>query len=366
MSTGIAREDIERHPQLADFVDKRMEECPFVGYPTGWFLVAFSDEIKAGQLTPAHYFGKDLVIWRSDAGEIRVMDAHCPHMGGHLAHGAVGAKHEFGLVVGDSLQCPWHGWRWSGEGRNVEIPNSSKCNQNARVKVWPTREIQGRLVMVWHDSEGREPFWEVPGVPELDEPEEYYLEEGDTCRAFYENLFFPIPMLAENYVDGAHIKFVHGSEIGDPRVTLDEGPVFKSFFDVVYRSRRSGHATEGSITVEGWGQGVTINRLYGVHDNFMIVGHTPTDGWHSDIRVLNFCRRVPGEPHPSGLAKLTIEKQLTAINEDQPIVEHARYRARPAFTAEEAKVFMSVRRWTRQFYPLLRGPARAPVRKTQI
>ena len=352
MHRYISAGALEKYPELSDFIDRRMKDCPFVGYPTGWFIVAYSDEVKPGEVKSYRYFGQDMIVWRNAAGEARVMDAHCPHMGGHLGHGGVGVPHEHGKVVDDSVQCPWHGWRWNAAGENVEIPNADQCNKFAKVKVWHAKEVYNRWIMVWHDRLGRDPLWESPVVPELEMPEEYYLDPEDVAVATFSDLFFPLPMLSENYVDGAHVKYVHGSEIGDITVLEDSGPVYKSLFDVEFRSRKSYHGNVGTIRAEGWGQGITVNKLYGVHENIMFIGHTPTDGWRCDIRVFNFARRVPGEDHPSGLAKLTIEKQLTAICEDQPIVEFAHYNRRPAFTETEAPQFLSVRRWTRQFYPL--------------
>ena len=52
--------------------------------PNGWFQIAASDEIKPGEVKPLKYFGKDLVIWRSEDGELSVLDAFCPHLGAHL------------------------------------------------------------------------------------------------------------------------------------------------------------------------------------------------------------------------------------------------------------------------------------------
>ncbi|MBW1761836.1 MAG: Rieske (2Fe-2S) protein [Deltaproteobacteria bacterium] len=47
--------------------------------PNGWFQIAASDEIKPGDVKPLKYFDKDLVIWRSEDGELSVLDAFCPH-----------------------------------------------------------------------------------------------------------------------------------------------------------------------------------------------------------------------------------------------------------------------------------------------
>lgn len=34
--------------------------------PLGWFQVAYSDEIAPGDVKPLKYFGRDLVIFRTD------------------------------------------------------------------------------------------------------------------------------------------------------------------------------------------------------------------------------------------------------------------------------------------------------------
>ena len=86
---------------------------PF-GIPNGWYLMAYSDEVAAGQVLPLHYFERDFVAFRGESGSVAVFDAFCPHLGAHLGHG--------GRVVGDSLRCPFHGWRWDLDGVLVELP----------------------------------------------------------------------------------------------------------------------------------------------------------------------------------------------------------------------------------------------------
>ena len=36
--------------------------------PTGWFQVAWSDEIAVGDVHKVHYFGRDMVAWRAQSG----------------------------------------------------------------------------------------------------------------------------------------------------------------------------------------------------------------------------------------------------------------------------------------------------------
>mgnify|MGYP000128355480 CR=1 FL=1 len=61
-----------------------MAKPPLSMKPTGWFQVAWSDDLPAGTAKPLQYFGRHMVAWRDDAGEAHVWDAFCPHMGAHL------------------------------------------------------------------------------------------------------------------------------------------------------------------------------------------------------------------------------------------------------------------------------------------
>ncbi len=82
--------------------------------PFGWFAVAMSDDIAAGDVKTLAYFGTELVVWRGESGSLHALDPYCPHMGAHRGHG--------GAVAGDDLQCPFHHWTFSGAGAVTAIP----------------------------------------------------------------------------------------------------------------------------------------------------------------------------------------------------------------------------------------------------
>src|SRR5687768_10820319 len=77
---------------------------PFPDYPSGWYRVALSDQIRAGELMSLSYFGRELIAFRTDDGDVQVMEAHCPHLGAHIGVG--------GRVEGSCVVCPFHGWRF--------------------------------------------------------------------------------------------------------------------------------------------------------------------------------------------------------------------------------------------------------------
>ena len=64
-----------------------MAKPPLSMKPTGWFQVAWSDEIKVGDVHKMHYFGQEMVAWRAQSGRITLMDAYCEHLGAHLGFG---------------------------------------------------------------------------------------------------------------------------------------------------------------------------------------------------------------------------------------------------------------------------------------
>src|SRR5205085_12180493 len=109
--------------------------------PTGWYQIGWSAEFPAASVRPLHYFGEDLVAYRGEDGGLRVLEAHCKHLGAHIGHG--------GRVVEDCVQCPFHGWRWGGDGENVSIPGETRPNRSKRLRVWPVVEQHG-LVFLWH------------------------------------------------------------------------------------------------------------------------------------------------------------------------------------------------------------------------
>ena len=60
-------------------------KVPFTWKVSGWFMVGWSPEFPVGEVRPLHYFGEDLVAYRDESGELRVLEAHCKHLGAHIA-----------------------------------------------------------------------------------------------------------------------------------------------------------------------------------------------------------------------------------------------------------------------------------------
>ena len=84
------------------------------------------------------------MVFADSAGRLHVLDAYCRHMGGDLSQGT---------VKGDPIACPFHDWRWGGDGRCAKIPYAKRVPAAAQTRSWTTLEQNGQL-FVWHDPQG--------------------------------------------------------------------------------------------------------------------------------------------------------------------------------------------------------------------
>ncbi len=131
------------------------QEFPFP-MPNGWFCISRSDEIKPGEVKSLKFCDNQVVAFRTESGEATVLDAFCPHLGAHLGEG--------GCVKGETIECPFHAWRWNKDGTCAEIPYAKNFPPKAKetqIYHYPTKEANG-FIWAWHHLLKEEPYFELP------------------------------------------------------------------------------------------------------------------------------------------------------------------------------------------------------------
>lgn len=123
------------------------EGTPPARFARGWHCLGLVVDFRDGAPHSVEAFGTRLVVFADSKGEIKILDAYCRHMGGDLSQGT---------VKGDSIACPFHDWRWGGNGKCTDIPYARRVPPLARTRAWMTME-QDELLFVWHDPEGNPP-----------------------------------------------------------------------------------------------------------------------------------------------------------------------------------------------------------------
>lgn len=114
-----------------------------------WYPICLSSDVGAGEVRGEDFLGGRVAVYRTEAGEIRIMSAFCPHVGADLA---------VGTVVEDRLRCAFHLWEYDASGRCVKTAVGDPPPPTARLFAFPTRE---RFGIVWAFN-GTEPLFELP------------------------------------------------------------------------------------------------------------------------------------------------------------------------------------------------------------
>jgi len=327
--------------------------------PTGWFQVAWSDEIAVGAVHTMKYFGQEMVAWRAQSGRLTVMDAYCEHLGAHLGFG--------GTVHGEVLQCPFHGWQWNHQGRNTCIPYEDRPNRGRRITTYPVIE-RNESVYIWHDVERREPFFDAPdvfaGFGDGVSPADYYPQQ----RLFEPTLEMHPQYVLENGVDVEHFRYVHDTPISPvfTRHDFDE-PVSFVDFTITFAGddgQKIEDVTSGVEAING-GLGIAVTKSWGMIDNRTISAITPVDDATSDVRFMVYIGRPPGgsagrDPERARVrAEQFAAEVIRQFRQDIHIWSHQRYSDPPALAGSELVGFTAIRTWAQQFYPDGKGGSAA-------
>ena len=314
-----------RDPALLADADRRQLVTTFDGdrypypVPNGWFVVAEASDLTPGEVRALRYFDRDLVLYRGADGTPHVMDAHCPHLGAHLAVG--------GRVEDDCLRCPFHGWKFDGaSGDCVEIPygDVKRIPPKAKARVYPTIE-RNHMIWAWYHAKEGEPFYEVPEVAEFhDDDWTDILVQDFEVRVSAQDM-------AENNVDFSHFRYVHGT---------DAIPEDEFITDGTYKRAVS---MDGNFVREGFGLGLGVLRVKGFVT--FLSSTTPLDAGRVHVRWIFTAPKANGED----AARKAAESFCAGVSQDIPIWENKVYRDPPIITKTE-KLILEHRRWCQQFY----------------
>jgi phenylpropionate dioxygenase-like ring-hydroxylating dioxygenase large terminal subunit len=336
-----------------------MAKPPLSMKPTGWFQVAWSDEIGVGDVRPMKYFDREMIAWRAESGQLTVMNAYCEHLGAHLGYG--------GTVHGEVLQCPFHGWQWNQQGRNVCIPYENRPNRGRRIKTYPTVE-RNESVYIWHDTEDREPFFDAPDVFASFEDGSSAADYCPQQRLFEQRLELHPQYVLENGVDFAHFKFVHNTPIV-PVFTRHDFDDAVSYVDFTItfegdNQQKIDDVRSGVEAING-GLGIAVTKSWGMVDNRTISAITPVDESTSDVRFMVYISRPTGQATQRDPARAEAKaKQFGAevirqFQQDIHIWSHQRYSDPPGLTGSELAGFTAIRQWAMRFYPDGKGGSAA-------
>ena len=183
-----------------------------------WYVAGWSRDFSQG-LVSLEITGQRLVLFRDAKGTLSALEDRCPHRLLPLSKGK---------LIGDTIQCGYHGMTFDGSGACVRVPGQDNTPARANVRAFPVEERHG-VVWIWMGDPALADGSEIFDIPEISDPKWHTHHGGHLhIRAHYLNV-------AENLVDPAHVSFVHPTTLGNaasenvPVHVATEGKVIRAW-----------------------------------------------------------------------------------------------------------------------------------------
>jgi phenylpropionate dioxygenase-like ring-hydroxylating dioxygenase large terminal subunit len=204
---------------MAARVTGRTQMAPFLC--NQWYTAATSAELGAKPLART-ICNEPLVIFRAQEGAVAVLTDRCPHRKAPLSCGE---------VVGNDIQCGYHGIRFAADGACTHVPGNVPIGRNFRARCFPAREIHG-LIFVWLGEPSLADPALIPDFSENVKPGWTGVHGTLYVKGNYQ-------LLIDNILDLTHVVFVH-------KTTLAGGGVAETPLEVdvdgdVVRAQRLMH-----------------------------------------------------------------------------------------------------------------------------
>jgi phenylpropionate dioxygenase-like ring-hydroxylating dioxygenase large terminal subunit len=289
-------------------------------YINFWYPIALANEITGEKPTRVTLLGLKFVAFRDQDGHAHVLADTCVHRGGSLGKG---------VVKDNCVVCPYHGWKYGGDGKVREIPSMPGMKIPARAKVdsYPVQEKYGIVFAFLGDlpEEERPPLYDVAEFSQAG-------WRANPVVTLNLDAYFERSM--ENGLDPAHNEFVHPTQ-GNPGMEPDylrkglgiENDTWGHKFFVHFNEKtmketglaelrstqnelRAGSGHHGPNTLCTW---INFSKTNAFHQYFF---EAPVDGHHTRIFFLN-TRNCMMDPNMDGRAH---EANMKVANEDMAVL----------------------------------------------
>lgn len=167
-----------------------------------WYFGVVGADIKPGQSIHREILGEPILFGRTHDGKAFALRDICPHRGILLSAGKVvrndGESH---------VECPYHGWRFRGDGSCAGIPSLTADQSEAmdlskiRTRSYPIHERYGLVWIYIGADPGAEPCVDPP-VLDIPEGAKIQMVETDVFNCHVDHAVIGL-------MDPAHIPYIH-------------------------------------------------------------------------------------------------------------------------------------------------------------
>jgi vanillate O-demethylase monooxygenase subunit len=162
-----------------------------------WYIAATVDEVGR-KLSQRWILGEPVLMYRTEGGVATALHNACPHRSMPLSEGK---------LVGDEVQCAYHGLRVGADGKCIHIPGQGSIPPRAGVRTFPLVE-KWRWLWIWMGDPDKADEASIPDFHWNDDP-----KWTPTGGRFHINCDYQL--LVDNLLDLSHEAFVHPTTIGN-------------------------------------------------------------------------------------------------------------------------------------------------------
>jgi vanillate monooxygenase len=214
-----------------------------------WYCAALSNEITSSPMRRV-ICDMPIALFRTRSGRIAALEDRCPHRQAPLSRGT---------VVGEDIQCNYHGFAFDCQGACTHIPHQTTLPRSANILAFPLIERWGYAWIWWGDRSAMDPL-QIPDLP---------WTEDDKWRSVY--FYFHVKanhqLMADNLLDVSHIDFLHRQSIGSaagakgqhdtPKIDLES----KTEGEKIYYTRKVYGTNLGGVAKKWIGSEKKVNRI---------------------------------------------------------------------------------------------------------
>ena len=166
-----------------------------------WYVAAEAREVSRAPLGRV-LLDEPVVLYRREDGMPVALEDRCCHRRTPLHKGK---------VIGDRLQCGYHGFTFDASGACVAIPGQDRVPPSVGVRGYPVIE-RHRYIWIWMGEKDKADPATIP---------DFYYNDDPNWAAVGANLHVEANylLLVENLIDLSHVAFVHSSTIGSTEDT---------------------------------------------------------------------------------------------------------------------------------------------------
>lgn len=159
-----------------------------------WYVAAGSEEITTEPLSRT-LLDRPLVFFRDDRGRGRALGNICPHRFAKLSKGK---------VVGDTIECPYHGLRFDKTGACIFNPHGDgSIPPRARVEAYALEERHG-LFWIWMGDQVLADPSMIPDYSALD-------EAPLATSVGHMMMGVNYKLILDNLMDLSHVEYLHAA-----------------------------------------------------------------------------------------------------------------------------------------------------------